>query len=143
MLSDNTFITDDLIWDCDIKNQQGLVCDEMYAFEGRSSWGPGMCRLKIWHVDDLYVAMITDLPGNPGTPVSFVFRKLASDVVKKYFHGISLDRIRWIDHIPVATRMPYAEISMQWDGDKESFVSGNLNRVDERLLGIIGMGIAP
>lgn len=138
---ENTYITDDLLWDYDFKDQQSLVCDEIFAFDGRDSWGPGMCRLRIWHNNDLYVVMITDLPGNPGTPVSFVFRKLATGIMKQYLSNVSLEHIRWIDHIPCASRMPYAEISMQWDKDKEAFVSGTLARVDECLINIIGKGI--
>ena len=135
------YLSDDLVWEGDFESQKGLVLDEIFAYDGRKSWGPGMCRLRIWHMGEEYIIMFSDIPGNSGTPVSFVFNRLASDAYRKYLRDVDPSSVRWIDHVPKAIKMAYGEVNMKWDNKKNTYTSASIKTAGNDVLSVLSIGI--
>lgn len=75
-----------------------LYCDiARYAYP--SYWNlQAVCRLRIWQRGRATVAMMTELPENPGTSVTNQAEVLATQVCREFELWPSLTR--WIEHYP-------------------------------------------
>ena len=74
-----------------------LRYDDLYLY--RSSSGcPSYCWLHIYTTPGQTVALATELDENPGTSVTNMAERLATEVARTF--GLSLNTLVWIEHYP-------------------------------------------
>jgi len=86
------------------------------------------CGLSLLRTgSDAMTVVITELPGNPGTPVADFFENLATLLFESQivFLKVPPEGIVWVEHLPNSAgpgghtvREVYSQVMLEWDGKR-------------------------
>src|SRR5207247_791555 len=74
-----------------------LCYDHLYLYRGLHGC-PSYCWLRISTAPGQTVVLATELEDNPGTSITTIAHRLATEVARTF--GLPLDTLRWIEHYP-------------------------------------------